>query len=124
MDDDDIGYIGGIGGSFRIPDKDVYRRTLSSFGSVHNYFKNRLVVRHSRDHRHQQPHFCALKNIVSPFASMLNPADGICSHFLRRGLIKPNKTQMNTAVWSPDARWLVLGTINGDIALWEGGLKH
>ena len=36
-----LGYIGGIGGSFRVPDKDVYRRTLSSFGSVHNYFKNR-----------------------------------------------------------------------------------
>ena len=116
-DDDDIGYIGGIGGSFRVPDKDVYRRTLTSFGSVHNYFKNRLVVRNSRDIRHQQPHFCALKDIVSPFANRLNPADGICAHFLRRGLIKPNKTQMNTAVWSPDARWLVLGTVNGDIAL-------
>jgi hypothetical protein len=119
-DDDDLGYIGGPQGSFRIPDKDVYRRTLSTFGTVQNFFQQRHVVRTSRDIRLHQPHFCALKNVLSPFAMTHNPADGICAHFLRRGLIKPNKTQMTTGIWSADARWMVLGTVTGDVALWEG----
>jgi WD40 repeat protein len=46
--------------------------------------------------------------------------DGICTRFLRKGLIKPNKTQMTAAVWSNDARWLALGTQTGDLARWEG----
>jgi hypothetical protein len=59
-----------------------------------------------------QPHYSALKQIQPPFANTLKPADGICAHFLRRGVIKPQKTQMTAAVWSADARWLVLGTGN------------
>lgn len=50
----------------------------------------------------------------------LNPATGVCAHFLRRGYTKPIKYQLNTAVWSADGRWLVLGTQSGDFALWEG----
>ena len=119
MDDDDIGYIGG-GGAFRVPDKDVYRRTFSTFGSVAGYFKNRLVVRSQKDKRMQQPHYSALRQTAPAFAPYNSLADGVCSHFLRRGLIKPNKTQMSTAIWSADARWLVLGTVTGEIALWEG----
>lgn len=119
LDDDDVGYIGG-GGTFRIPDRDVYRRTLTTFGSVHNFFKNHAVVRSFRDRRIQQPHFCSLKNITALLNSPAHSVDGVCSHFLRRGLIKPNKTQMTTAVWSTDARWLVLGTVTGEVALWEG----
>jgi hypothetical protein len=119
IDDDDIGYVGG-GGSFRVPDRDVYRRNLTTFGTIHNFFKNRLVVRNFRDRRLQQPHFCSLKSTSAPFSSPISAADGVCSHFLRRGLIKPNKTQMTTAIWSADARWLVLGTITGEVALWEG----
>ena len=30
------------------------------------------------------------------------------------------RIQFNCAVWSADARWLVLGTQSGDLALWEG----
>jgi hypothetical protein len=117
-DDDDAVY--GSGGSFRIPDKDVYRRMLTSFGTVHNYFHQRNFVRCSKDRRYLQPHFNSLKDVMAPFANTHNPADGVCSHFLRRGLIKPHKTQMTSAVWSTDARWLMLGTVTGDLALWEG----
>lgn len=118
QDDDDIN-IGGSG-FFRIPDRDVYRRTLTSFGTVHTYFHNRLQGRTFKDRIILQPHYSSLQNIVAPFGSTAQPADGVCSYFLRRGLIKPNKTQMTTAVWSADARWLVLGTVSGNIALWEG----
>lgn len=117
-DDDDAIY--GTGGSFRIPDKDVYRRMITTFGTVQNYFHNRMFERCSRDRRLLQPHFNSLRELQAPFANIYNPADGICTHFLRKGLIKPHKTQMTSAVWSTDARWLILGTVNGDLALWEG----
>jgi hypothetical protein len=116
-DDDDVGYLAAS--SFRVPDRDIYRRTINSFQTVYNYYENLLTSQSSRDRIPLQPHYSSLQKIVSPFASS-NSADGICAHFLRRGLIKPNKTQMTTALWSTDARWLVLGTIAGDIALWEG----
>ena len=71
--------------------------------------------------------------IQFPYGNRKNPADGICSHFLRRGndliiyiltielgFTKPNKIQFNCATWSADARWLVLGTQTGDLVLWEG----
>jgi len=118
--DDDIGmYTAGGSGNFRVPDRDLYRRYLSTFGSVHGFLKNRLVVRSSKDIRLQQPHFTALKNVHPAFANQISSADGICSHYLRRGMIKPNKTQMTGGVFSGDARWLFLGTITGEIALWE-----
>lgn len=105
---------------FRVPDRDVYRRNVSTFGSVQAYLQNRLYVRSWRDRRIVQPHYAYLKNIVTPYGNRGSPADGICAHFLRKGLIKPSKIQMNAAVWSADARWLVLGTFSGDLALWEG----
>ena len=114
-DDDD-----GMGGGYRVPDKDVYRRMITTFSTVQNYFQNRLSVRTSRDRLLLQPHYSSLRKMVSPFGCASQPADGVCSHFLRRGLIKPNKTIMTTAVWSADARWLVLGTVTGSVAIWEG----
>jgi hypothetical protein len=93
QDDDDIGYHAGSG-SYRVPDKDVYRRTISTFGSVATYFQSRYTMRSARDRRILQPHYSSWQHILSPFANTLSPGDGICSHFLRRGLIKPNKTQM------------------------------
>ncbi len=101
-------------------DKDVYRRMTTTFGTVQNYFENRHYIGSVRDRRVLQPHHTSLTNLQAPFANSLHPEDGVCSHFLRRGLIKPNKTQMTAAVWSADARWLVLGTVSGDLALWEG----
>lgn len=113
-------YNAGGSGNFRVPDRDLYRRMLSTFGSVHNGFlKNRFVVRSSRDLRLQQPHYTSLKNINPTFVNHLSHADGICSHYLRRGMIKPNKTQMSAGAFSGDARWLFLGTVTGEIALWE-----
>jgi hypothetical protein len=108
------------GAGFRVPDRDVYRRNISTFGSVHNYLQNRFYVRSWKDRRLLQPHFAYLKYLQTPYGNVSTPADGVCAHFLRKGLIKPNKTQMNAAVWSADARWLVLGTQSGDLALWEG----
>ena len=105
---------------FRVPDRDVYRRNVSTFGSVQAYLQNRMYIRSWRDRRIVQPHYAYLKNIVTPYGNRATPADGICAHFLRKGLIKPSKIQMNAAVWSADARWLVLGTHSGDLALWEG----
>ena len=117
QDDDDAIY--GSGGNFRIPDKDVYRRTITTFGTAQNYFQNRIYGKSARDERFLQPHFTSWRNITAPFANSAHPADGVCAHFLRRGLIKPNKTQMTAAVWSADARWLVLSTVAGELALWE-----
>ena len=56
---------------------------------------------------------------INPSANILNPSDGVCCHFLRRGFTKPTKILFNCAVWSADSRWLVLGTQVGDLALWE-----
>jgi WD40 repeat protein len=105
---------------FRVPDKDVYRKNISSFGSIHTYLESRFHVRKHADRRIMQPHYTHLKHIMTPYGNRANPADGVCTKFLRKGLIKPNKIQMNVAVWSADSRWLVLGTQSGDIALWEG----
>lgn len=87
---------------------------------VHNYLESVFEVRTSRDRRFLQPHFTSLQRITAPFANTLTPADGVCAHFLRRGLIKPQKTQMTCAVWTADARFLVLGTVTAELALWEG----
>ena len=88
----------------------------------HGLYSN-LASRHTlasrRSGYRQQPHFQSLANQLTPFATVASPANGVCAHFLRRGLIKPNKTQMTCAVWSGDNRWLVLGTADGDFALWE-----
>ena len=111
-DDDEV--------QFRVPDKDVYRRNISTFGSIQSYLFNRFYERSYRDRRIMQPHYAYLKNIKTPYGNRSTPTDGICTRFLRKGLIKPSKIQMNAAVWSADARWLVLGTQSGDLALWEG----
>lgn len=108
----------GFTGAVRIPDRDFHRKNFSSFGSVYNYFQSRLYVRNHRDRRLAQPHFSTLLNTNTPYGNVCNPADGICVHFLKRGFIKPNKIQFNAALWSPDARWLVLATQTGDLALW------
>lgn len=107
-------------GSYKVPDKDFYRKNFNTFSSIYSHFQDKLYVRRFEDRRLMQPHFSALANLQTPYGNISNPADGVCCHFLRRGFTKPNKVQFNAAVWSPDARWLVLGTQNGDLALWEG----
>jgi WD40 repeat protein len=119
-DDDDERPFQTPGGAFRIPDRDFYRKNLSSFGSVYSYFQNKFYERSFKDRRIMQPHYSSLLKLVTPYGNKSNPADGVCAHFLRRGFTKPLKIQFNTAVWSADARWLVLGTQTGDLALWEG----
>jgi WD40 repeat protein len=107
-------------GTYKIPDRDFYRKNFNTFSSVYLHFQNKLYVRRFEDRRILQPHFSALVNVQTPYGNISNPADGVCTHFLRRGFTKPNKVQFNAAVWSSDARWLVLGTQTGDLALWEG----
>jgi polyadenylation factor subunit 2 len=119
-DDDDDRGPQSAPGSYKIPDRDFYRKNFSTFGSVVNYLESRLYLRSHKDRQFIQPHFTSLVNLSIPHKSLANPADGVCTHFLRRGFTKPNKIQFNAAVWSADARWLVLGTQTGDLALWEG----
>lgn len=109
----------GAGGSYKIPDRDFYRKNFSTFASVHEHFQSRHEIQSFRDRRWDLPHYSSLFHIRTPYSNLLNPADGVCSHFLRRGFTKPNKMLFNCAIWSADSRWLVLGTQIGDLALWE-----
>ncbi len=117
--DDDDDRFANSKGEFKMPDRDFYRKSFTTFGSVVNYLEDRLHNRTYRDRSIMQPHFNSLMKTKIPHKTSGNPADGICTHFLRRGFTKPNKIQFNAAVWSADARWLVLGTQTGDLALWE-----
>lgn len=119
-DDEDRPSALSSAGNYKMPDRDFYRKNFNIFSSVYLHFQNRLYVRRFEDRRYSQPHYCALANTMTSYANLSNPADGVCGHFLRRGFTKPNKIQFNCAVWSSDARWLVLGTQIGDLALWEG----
>lgn len=89
------------------------RKNFSTFGSVCTYLQERLLNHSHRlkDRRFVQPHFSSLAKVMTPYGNISNPADGICSHFLRRGFTKPNKILFNCATWSADARWLVLGRL-------------
>jgi polyadenylation factor subunit 2 len=99
-----------------------FSKNFSTFGSVINHFQQRLYARPDcyRERRFVQPHYSSLINVLTPYGNIKNPSDGVCSHFLRRGFTKPNKIQFNCSSWSADARWLVLGTQTGELALWEG----
>lgn len=114
-DDDDRPPVGG----FKIPDRDFYRKNFSNFPSIANHFYNRLYIRSFKERRWMQPHYSSLTDVTTPYANVLNPADGVCCHFLIRGFTKPQKALFNCALWSADARWLVLGTEKGDLVLWE-----
>lgn len=107
-------------GGVRI-ERDFMRRNISQYHSIYSSLQSKF---HSRSYRDRQPllqpHFVSLVNTQFPYCQKKSPGDGICTHFLRRGFTKPIKYQLNTAVWSADGRWLVLGTQSGDFALWEG----
>lgn len=106
-------------GSYKIPDRDFYRKNFSTFSSVYHHLHNRRDIFRFRDRRWSQSHYSSLYLTSIPYSSIINPAEGICCHFLRRGFTKPEKILFNCAVWSADSRWLVLGTQIGDLALWE-----
>jgi hypothetical protein len=74
----------------------------------------------SRDRSLLQPHYSYLQQVKIPYANRLNPADGICTHFLRKCSVKPilrfyNREAMNAqkpvsaCMWTANGRWLVLG---------------
>lgn len=118
-DDDDDRILNSANGSLKIADRDFFRKNFSTFTSVYNHLQQRLYERTFRDRRWNQPHYGSLSNIITPYGNVVNPSDGVCCHFLRRGFTKPLKVLFNCAVWSSDCRWLVLGMQNGDLALWE-----
>lgn len=111
-------------GTYKIPDRDFYRRNFTPFLTMHNLLNRHAHAANPRETVFHQPHFSSLADILTPYGNLSNPADGVCCHFLKRGFTKPTKVPFNAAVWSADCRWLVLGTQTGDLALWEGeGLK-
>ena len=116
-EDDDYDLSGNV--NARV-ERDFLRRNLSQFNSIYTSILQKSIGASDRDRKVIQPHFNSLANISIPHIQKLSPAEGICSHFLRRGFTKPIKYQLNAAVWSADARWLILGTQSGDFALWEG----
>jgi hypothetical protein len=104
-EDDDEEKIVSAAGGYRQPDRDFWRRQITSFGTVQTMLENSLYVRGPRDARVMQPHFSSLRMLMTPYAHRSHPADGICSHFLKRGLIKErsgdgeyNKYAMNFTV--------------------------
>jgi len=105
-----------------MPDRDFYRKKISSFQTIYTYFENRLVERSFRDRRLYQPHYSALGQRITPYATAVKgaTADGVCAHYLRRGFLKPEKMKFNCAVWSSDASLLILGSEKGDLVTWEG----
>jgi len=109
-------------GSFLMPDRDFYRKKITTFQTIHSYFENRLYDISRRERRMYQPHFSALGSRRTPYgaATFSDVADGVCSRFIRRGFTKPTKTHFNCAQWSSDASLLVLGTEYGDMVTWEG----
>lgn len=106
-------------GSFKIPDRDYYRRNFTNFSTAANYLDDRFFRAGSNEMCLPQPNYSSLVNLMTPYRYLNNPADGICMRFLKRGFTKPNRATFNAAVWSADDRWLVLGTQFGDLALWE-----
>lgn len=118
-DDDDYDYTAS---GVRV-ERDFLRRNFSAFHSIAHSLDCKYQSRSSRFHFNysmKQPHYNYLQYIKVPHIHKNHPQEGICTHFLRRGYTKPVKYHLGKAVWSADARWLVLGTESGDFALWEG----
>eukprot|EP00605_Chrysophyceae_sp_TOSAG23-4_P001176 GSChrysophyteH1.ASY1.ANO1.1284.1 assembled CDS len=107
-----------------MPDRDFYRKKITTFQTVHKFFENKLYDSDfNRRGRHiSQPHFSSLISRLTPYSAARtgDAADGICTRFIRRGFTKPTKTHFNCAQWNSDASLLVLGTEYGDMVTWEG----
>ena len=58
-DDDDYGAVGEK--AYKVPDKDFYRKMMTTFGTVHNCIANRINDRSTRDRPILQPHFSSLR---------------------------------------------------------------
>lgn len=109
-----------MGQSGKLADRDYFRKNFTHFNSVANFLEQRVDDAGYDDLPAPQPHYSEFSSLMPPIGYRNNPADGICMKFLKRGFTKPNRVVFNAAVWSADARWLVLGTSLGDLALWEG----
>lgn len=81
--DDDDDRLQTSEGTFRVPDKDFYRKNVSYFNTVYQHFQDRFYVRSVQDQRFLQPHFTSAIKIKTPYGNLLNPADGVCAHYLR-----------------------------------------
>lgn len=111
--------------TYKIPDRDFYRKNFNTFASIYNHLQSRVYERRFEDRRVLQSHYCELARVRTPYSTIKsNPSDGVCSRFLRRGFTKPNKIQFNAAVWSADARWLVLGTQVRRLVAFSSMIRH
>ena len=120
--DDDEDRLVDEEGSYLMPDRDFYRKKITTFQTIYGFFEKRLYGSTRRDRHLDQPHFSALGARLTPYgaANLGDAADGVCSRFIRRGFTKPTKTHFNCAQWNSDASLLVLGTEYGDMVTWEG----
>ena len=60
--DDDDDYGGAVGEkAYKVPDKDFYRKMMTTFGGVHNCLANKIADRCTRDRPVLQPHFSSLR---------------------------------------------------------------
>lgn len=62
-DDDDYGIAGGK--DYKVPDKDFYRKMMTTFNTVNNSLTNRITDRCTRDRPMLQPHYSSLRYIVT-----------------------------------------------------------
>jgi polyadenylation factor subunit 2 len=115
--EDDDERIQDAAGNIKLLDRDYFRKNFSAFLPATNYLE--YEFEHGDEVPCPQPHYYSLANLMIPFGYRNNPADGICMKFLKRGFTKPAKSIFGAAVWSADARWFVLGTQWGDLAIWE-----
>lgn len=112
--DDEADYVGaGSSSNFHL-------QSFTEYMAIDNYLRYQSLAQFShKQHRHcLQPNITQLVNQKIAYSNTSNPADGICAHFLRKGTIKPKQT-INSAVWSADGRWLVMGTQLGVFSIWE-----
>lgn len=123
--------------SVYLPDKDYYREQITSYGPTRVYL-NDLIYNDNRSVRQRmmyQPHFSSFSKFLTPYGETHNPASGICTHYIRRGYLKPSpqtilapglvpaaKVQLTCGTWADmgDNRLLIFGTIEGSLAPWEG----
>jgi len=98
---------------------------ISSFSSFVNHTHRRIfegpMARHII-----QPHFSYLNKMTIPYGNRQHPADAVCAHYLKKGLIRGDRMmgssallKMTAACWSGDGGRLFCGLENGYYGLWD-----
>ena len=80
------------------------------------------IFEDSRERSVLQPHYNYMRKVTIPYSNTRQPEDGVCTHFLKKGIIKGGDrglVKMTSACWSNGGRRLVCGLENGYYGLWE-----